>query len=198
MIKLTSDLFIAKGTERNCYIHPNESKLCVKVSHSHVKKQHNQELSYINFLLKKNKLPCDFFPNFYGTIETNQGEGLVFERIYNEDGSTIENLKLFIKHNGFSEQLENALIYLKSALLKQNIIVRDLRMINVLVKKIDNEIKLIIVDGIGNSDFIPLANYVDWYSQKKIQRHWARFEKNIIKHINDCENLSGAIHGSLA
>lgn len=196
MIKLTEDLFIAKGTERACYRHPTDSSRCIKVSHSGINKQQQQEIAYLNFLLKKNKFPCDFLPNFFGSIETNQGEGLVFERIYNEDGSAIESLRIFIKNHGYSEQLTKALAQLKFSLLKHNIIVRDLNINNVLVKKIGTDLKLIMIDGIGNSDFIPLANYIDWYAQKKIQRRWARFENKLLQYIQ--ENKFEVSNGSLA
>lgn len=67
---------------------------------------------------------------------------------------------------------------------------------NMLVKKCGEELKLIMIDGIGNSDFIPLANYIDWYAQKKIQRRWTRFEKKLLQYIH--ENKFEVSNGSLA
>lgn len=194
MIKLTSNLFIAKGTERMCFIHPDNPKLCIKVSDVGIKKQHKQELTYLNFLLKKGKLPCDILPKFYGALKTDKGEGLVFERIYNEDETKIESLKTFISKYPQHHQIETELDYLKSSLLKYKIIVRDLNMNNVLVKVSAGNIKLILIDGFGNSDFIPLANYSDWYATRKIHRRWNRFEKSVLKHLNThkLENLNGS------
>ena len=39
--------------------------------------------------------------------------------------------------------------------------------------------RLVIVDNIGNSDFIPLANHSPWLARRKIRRKWRRFEASL-------------------
>ena len=35
---------------------------------------------------------------------------------------------------------------------------------------------LMLIDNIGNSDFIPIGNYIQFLSTKKINRKWRKFE----------------------
>ncbi len=52
---------------------------------------------------------------------------------------------------------------------------------NILYKKTsDKDGHLVIIDNIGNSDFIPVCNYIGYLAAKKILRKWHRFENNIL------------------
>lgn len=186
MITLRESLFLAKGTERSVYTHPDNSNLCVKVNHSEVsRQQQQQEEKYLKFLIKKGRLPCRPLPQYYGSLETNLGKGLVFEKISNYNKSNCEDIKSFIEKNRgnleIHKQLKNALVHFKSDLLSNFIIVRDLTMRNILVQHIEEDkFVLTLIDGFGNSDFIPLANYSSWYAALKIERRWERFERKIL------------------
>jgi hypothetical protein len=35
------------------------------------------------------------------------------------------------------------------------------------------------VDNIGNSDFLPIADYSAFFARRKIQRKWRRFEQSM-------------------
>jgi hypothetical protein len=39
---------------------------------------------------------------------------------------------------------------------------------------------LVIVDNIGNSDFVPLADYSAALARRKIRRKWRRFEASLL------------------
>ena len=41
--------------------------------------------------------------------------------------------------------------------------------------------RLIIIDNIGNSTFIPIANYIPYFAKSKIERTWQRFLNSIVK-----------------
>ena len=44
--------------------------------------------------------------------------------------------------------------------------------------------KLFIIDGVGNSDFIPLTNYISVLRLMKISRKWNRFERQLYDRYN--------------
>ena len=51
---------------------------------------------------------------------------------------------------------------------------------NILLQKTAQDAgKLVIVDNVGNSDFIPLSNYIGCLARRKILRKWRRFEADI-------------------
>jgi hypothetical protein len=66
---------------------------------------------------------------------------------------------------------------LKQYLLKWKIVTMSLKPQNIVYKR-THESKgfLVVIDSIGNSDFIPICNYVDWMAIQKIHRKWQRFE----------------------
>jgi len=45
----------------------------------------------------------------------------------------------------------------------------------------DTNSRLVIIDNIGNSTFIPIANYIPCFAKSKIERTWQRFLKSIVK-----------------
>ncbi len=190
MLILSETLFIAKGTERICYQHPNDAHLCVKVCHSSNNKQHRQEKAYLQLIQGQKKLPNPAIPMFHGVTETSQGEGLIFDRVQNGDGSNALSLRHFLNQNPQSpppprqvEQVKQALQTLKTALLKYNLIVRDLNINNILIVQNETTLHAILIDGFGNSDFIPLASYARWYGRMKTKRRWRRFEHHFEKFL---------------
>ena len=59
---------------------------------------------------------------------------------------------------------------------------RDLRARNLCCKLLqDNTIQIIIIDGIGHRDFFPLADYFNYFSQKKIERTFKKWHFTSIK-----------------
>jgi len=39
----------------------------------------------------------------------------------------------------------------------------------------------VVIDNIGNSDFIPVCNYVDFMAVRKIRRKWQQFENLLVR-----------------
>jgi hypothetical protein len=187
MLELTDSLIIGKGSERACYIHPEDALLCVKVSHSKLTKQTRKEIKYCELLLRQGKLPCQGLPRYLGTVQTSLGQGTIFERIKNYDGQACLSL-----HEAFPllkarqdqtslKQIIDGLAKLKEQLLGNHILVRDLTLKNIFIQYIDeNHLQLILIDGFGNSDFIPIANYLNFYAELKLKRKWQRLENVIL------------------
>jgi hypothetical protein len=39
--------------------------------------------------------------------------------------------------------------------------------------------RLVVIDNVGNSDFIPLSHYIALLGRRKIRRKWRRFEADL-------------------
>jgi len=188
MLELTDAIIIGKGTERICYIHPKDSSLCVKINHSQENKQSKKEVAYCEMLITQGKLPCKSIPQFHGTVTTNLGQGIVFERVKNFNNEAVQSLAdalpVLVEVNDITtlSKILTALDELKNDLLNHCILVRDLTLKNIYIKHLEHdEIKLMLVDGFGNSDFIPIANYVKIYARLKINKRFKRLKKKILK-----------------
>lgn len=100
-----------------------------------------------------------------------------------------------IKQHLHSGQLTTELLFeplnrLKLYLLQNKIVTRDLNSSNIVcfINGSDN-LKLYLVDGVGNADFIKIANYSSFYSRRKINRSWARFMDKMSKTESQLKRL---------
>jgi len=83
---------------------------------------------------------------------------------------------------------------LKQYLLKWKIVTMTIRPGNVVFKKKNaSDGALVIIDNIGNSDFIPICNYVDFIAMRKIRRKWQRFEDSLAKNYSQNQALQQII-----
>ena len=176
---------IGQGTERVCYKHPNNPSRCIKISKKSQSKQTKREIKYLNYLKAKG-VSFSHIPEFYNVIETQDSIGMEVELVSNFDGSRALNIRHYVEENHTSEditQLKLALKELKDNLIENNIIPCDLLMSNLLVTRLHHGIKVVLIDGFGTADAIPLANYVKFVGNRKIERKWSKF---IDKFLTPC------------
>lgn len=187
MINLIDEFFLAKGGERNCFIHPYDDKKVIKVVHRNEKhnEQNKLEYKYLNFLNKKN-IPFTHIPICHGFVNTNLGKGLVYDRVVDYNGNYSNCITYFLSKKTFSKNHELELINeLKEYLFKNNILFIDVDLSNVFCQEIEKgKFKLIIIDGLG-------ARRLNWrfylylisqsFTKYKIKKQWKKFYANYLK-----------------
>lgn len=188
MIKLNDAHYIGEGEIRFCYEHPQDKNLCIKIPRSETTRAYtNKELLYFKKLSKRNKAKYHyvFYSDFYNEAETNLGLGQIFDLVRDEtNGEISKTLEFYLANsNGISDdKLNKALELLKQQMIKYRIFTRDLRARNVCCKLCkDNSVKLIIIDGIGHRDFFPFADYITYFSRKKIERTFEKWYFNTVE-----------------
>ncbi len=180
-LDLSNAVMIGSGTERDCFQHPDNPGLCIKVNNGKVlpnkkqqAKQNQIEYSYYQRLQKRHQQPT-VIPQCYGWIETSQGPGLVFDLILNEDGSAAPRLLSALDDNMLSvAHAKQLLSELKQQMLQEQIIPSDLHPDNILVQQTGALFRLVLVDGIGNRNVFKFAEMIPALGRMKIKRHWAR------------------------
>ena len=185
MLTLESSQLIGRGLRRECYLHPGDENKCVKVVVAGDHKETAREQSYYR-LLENRTISWEMLARFYGNAETNRGPGAVFELIRDYNGAVSKTLEDYISDTDSTDfnyqDLSRALPVLRHYMLKWKIVTMTLRPGNVVFKK--NRASggtLVIIDNIGNTDFIPICNYVDFIALRKIRRKWQRFEDILAK-----------------
>ena len=177
IVDLKNKHFLASGDNRQCFFHPYDENLCVKVLHPHREmKIQTRELSYYNALAKR-KISWRRLAKMEAPIQTNLGLGLVFEVVRDFDGQISKTLHhyLSLEDPAMDRVITKEIKRLKKYLYTEAIVFRDLITLNILLQRTsDNEFKAVIIDGIGHNDFIPFCNYSVGYSRKKIVRTWNR------------------------
>ena len=185
MIMLEASRFVGKGLHRECYIHPENEQLCVKVVVAGDQSESRREQKYYK-LLQRRQICWDILPRFHGLVDTNKGSGAIFDLIRDDNGEVSNTLEYYLS----AEQLDSsenagicqAITVFKSELYRQAIITMTLSPKNIIYKKTAAHAgRLVLIDNIGNSDFIPICNYIHYLAKKKISRKLLRFEQTVLK-----------------
>lgn len=108
---LDDQFLLSRGAHRSTYSHPDDrSKLIKIVLEKGLKRARNRkrfwsfgrrldmdgnerELRSVEILKSADSYDCRFFPAFFGSVETNLGSGLVFEKFGSAPGERIYELK---------------------------------------------------------------------------------------------------------
>ncbi len=188
-LEISPSHLIGKGSERTCYIHPENSARCIKINHSSLNKQSSNELIYLTTLLKRN-ISWRHIPKLYGVVQTNLGEGMVYDLIRDHDGAVSNTLAHYLKSKTDVEevrQIVGALQEFRDYLLDQHVMVRDPNATNFALQKCSlDKVRLVLIDGIGNGNFAPMFNRLNWFVDMKIKRKWKHFERSLLnKHPNN-------------
>ena len=182
MLTLSDNLYIGEGEIRKCYQHPEKNNLCIKVPHEHITRDYTyKEIVYFKKLAKRNKTKYayPFYSDFHGEVETNFGQGQVFDLIKDETtGEISKTLEYYLTNNTSIKDslLWNSIQELKKQMTIHKVYTRDLRSRNLCCKILqDHSIQLIIIDGIGHRDFFPFADWFTHFSKKKTERTFKKW-----------------------
>ncbi len=182
LIELTDSCRISRGSERTCYIYPGQPEKCIKVENpdSCKSRQQAREKVYFSRLARK-RVPWEHIPAYYGTVDTNMGKGLVFSLIRDFDGSISRNLKETIEQRGLSD-IGPDMERLKAFFYEWSIITCDMSLTNFLVQWIRPDMKkVVMIDGLGNREFVPLSNLCASMAAVKMRRRWRRFDRKLAR-----------------
>ena len=179
MITLKPATKFGKGLHREVFVHPEDDNLCIKVVTYGNQQETKREQAYYKQLQKRN-IAWDLLPQFHGNVETSIGAGAVFDLIRDPNGEISKTLEHYLSDHQFirqnRQQIQAALDNLKQYLLKYHVMSMAIKSKNILYQLSESGPgKLFIIDNIGNSDFIPICNYVHFFADQKIVRRWDRF-----------------------
>jgi len=180
MLNIDASALIGKGLHRECFVHPDNTELCVKIVVAGNSNENHREAAYYALLARRG-ISWEMLTRFHGLVATSLGEGAVFDLVRDHDGEVARTLAYYLEAEELTaphlEILAAALCELKAYLLKNRIVTMTLKAKNILLQKTaPGEGRLVIVDNVGNSDFIPAANYSGLLARLKIRRKWSRFE----------------------
>lgn len=182
--QLSDSTLIGRGNKRDCYAHPEDPNLCIKVARYPERWQECQAQSIVEWYytthLKQRQVPLDHISDCHSWVQTNYAAGLVIERIRNEDGSPASTLRDALSTGRVeAAQTDRMLLELKHWLIKHAIAIADLNGANLMVKGQDGNDRLIFVDGIGSREpdwKFTLYQRHPWLARMKTKRQWKRQE----------------------
>ena len=182
MIHLPDDLFIGSGRMRDCYLHPDNPDLLIKVRNGHCpegKDPNGFELAHWERIRRVHgKLPGII--DCHGYVETDRGTGLVVDCVRNHDGSLAPPLAVILDSpRGWDlERIRAGLAAYLEELVNRNIQLFDLNAGNLVIRKGENgTLQPVSIDLKGpydNHEFIPVSTHIPWFSRRKIARRAKR------------------------
>ncbi|QCW99065.1 hypothetical protein FGM00_02635 [Aggregatimonas sangjinii] len=180
MVTLHKTNYIGEGTYQMCYVHPDFNNLCLKLRKGirTNKSRVDQEIKYYEKIQKRN-IGFPFLSKYHGELETNLGIASVFDMVRDETTNDISASMydyLLRDDSPFSDELFiTKLKELKGVLVKNKILIRDLTAKNICCKVLANKsVELIIIDGVGHRDFIPMVEWFEILTRRKMNKIFDR------------------------
>lgn len=200
---------VGAGHLQRVYVHPHDRSRCIKVMRAEIagtpaEKRYRaaaqREHAYYAFLAGRG-VAYTHLAKYHGRMRIAHGchaqSASVFDLIRNDSGEISKTLDVELEAGSGQDELADAVHELYLHLLRYRII-GGWKMKNIVVQRLQNAPpKCVVIDNIGNSDFIPLADYADWFARMKIRRRYLKFLQSAPGKTPHCAMLNDALQKAL-
>lgn len=191
----------AFGGNRLCFVHPERSNVCVKVPRADVDLAEKRRRKGIKGRLKPARSFDDnrveaatlkalhrrigpalagFAPRFLEWVPTDMGAGVAVDLIRDADGAIAMPLKQYVWEHGMDARLAAALAELEAFWVPARVPSRELLLHNVVARRREGgSLRLVVVDGLGNADLLPLSRWSARLAKRKSARKVAGLRARI-------------------
>ena len=191
----------AIGGTRLCFVHPDDSNKCIKVLREdrtpqtrrrltkgikklrpvkHWDDQQKELTAYRQLLARNTPALWHHVPEFFGCVESDLGLGIITRIFRNFDGQFPRNLEEEVPL-GIDDSLKIGIADFKSWLRQELVVTRDLLPHNIIVVRDSlQHCRLMIVDGLGNSEWIPVSTWFSSFARRKIERKISKFNHRVV------------------
>ena len=182
MIHLHDKDRIAVSKTRDCYLHPEEPGLVIKIakrpSGRFRRNANHQEWQSWRYLRERFG-HSDYFVICHGFVETTLGEGLMFDCVRDADGKVSRRLAQVLPDPAYDpDQVEDAVSGFCRYLMDRQIPLFDLNPFNILIQVLpDGNYRPVSIDTKGkfnNYETIPVSSYIPFFARRKVRRRCAR------------------------
>jgi len=169
---------LGRGNERICWAHPFDSAVCVKTVRPGVKGrgQNDLDLHYYQ-VLQARGIGGPRIPAVLGWVDTDQGRGLLVERVSGPDGASPVSVAKALQEGRLSPDQARKLIDEAFAwFVARAVVVSDSNPEHLVLRQdgVGKDI-LAVVDGLGGRHLdlrYRLRNWVPWYAKRKSRKTW--------------------------
>lgn len=197
MLKLKHSRPLFVGGTRYCFQHPTHRNRCVKVlrpdrtgaarkvlrrdfkrflPERYLDDQLKEIKAYRELLTRASEPLWRHVPRYHGTENTDMGIGIVTQLMRNADGSWPKNLQQLLPL-GMTPELEEGIESFIAAVAELRILSRDLLPHNIIAVEEESGYRVMLVDGIGNAELIPVSTWSSFFARRKTARKIRRFRQ---------------------
>ena len=201
LIRLTAVTPFARGGNRLCFVHPDRPEVCIKVPRSDVDLAVKRRRKGLKGRVKPagsfdenraeartlaelhgriGRSVAAFVPRFVGWVETDLGPGVAVDLIRDRDGGIATPLKQYVWERGVDDDLEAALEEFAAYWIRERVPSRELLLHNVVARRLGGgALRLVVIDGLGNADLLPLSRWSRVLARRKSARKASRLRGRI-------------------
>lgn len=180
MFDLTDTHLLGKGSSRLCYQHPEDpAKCCIKITYTRNPVIEKLAMKHYRHHRRRG-ISWEMLAETYGPEETSMGQGVLFSLTRDFDGTVSRTLDHYLKEKRLTpsqEKLSELFSAFWHYMLREQIVVRELKPDNIIPQRLSpDDARLILIDGVGNNQLLPIANYVRSFAKRVILRKWSTLE----------------------
>ncbi len=195
MLTLSNKPVIAKGKRQHIYEHPNEPSLLVKLPQPGTYDAHGQlpDVSWIERRLRRATMYNGFLREFreylelkarkqepgallpicevHGTMPTDLGLGLVYERISDPDGNLSPTLRDMIRAGRLNSLHLKLLNDFFDALMENHVVISNKNLKNIVFQTQGDGLgRFVWIDSFGCKQLVPLRKWLKWLNTRGLNK----------------------------
>ena len=191
MINLDGLQPFAEGGNRQCFIHPNNSYRCLKVSLEEQSKKVKQNAPWYKklrseksfddnlreqkaydqrALRKDNSDKWKHLAKWYGMVETSIGPASETELIRDNQNNISSTLETYLFSYGMTDEIKIALDEFESWLRSSLVLTKNIIPHNVVLGCEGEKIVFKIIDGLGSKSYLPITQVSDVFAKRYVER----------------------------
>ena len=199
-VALSSCEPFASGGHRLCFRHPHNEDLCIKVNkqgqaaarkraapfYKRLRRERSFDDNWCEYreyqqraIVQGGTRIWDHLSRCYGWVSTDLGPGLVSDMFTDAAGRPAETLESYLKREGLDAPLQTALQQFAGYLRETLLLTKNLLPHNLLVLQRDEQLRIILIDGLGLHSVLPLARCSRRLARRAIERRLERFSLRI-------------------
>ncbi|KGY10216.1 YrbL family protein [Vibrio sinaloensis] len=169
---------IGKGNERLCFKHPEFESKCVKVTYNQKRGRSDESKIEHNYFKKVKKRVSNLndvpIALVHHWVDTDQGKGLLCDRVNDYCGKVSKSLDYYRKNQLISTRsINHGIERLLEKLVQHAICINYIHDRNILVQFTnENDFRFILIDGLGNTNLIPLGYWFKKFARKQTARRF--------------------------
>lgn len=202
MITVDESLLVGSGGNRHVYLHPHDPGKILKIHKPHLTPKHLSQNKWFRRLVPLSHFDANrrdyaehtksrarhqelhrHICEIFGHVETNLGHAVIAEHIADTDGSTSLTLQNHAAQ-GLPGDIIAPLRQLFTLLAKHHVRFRDANARNILVRRKNDRFDLVIIDGLGEANFIPYGTFSKAMNKRKLYRKADRLV-DVLQKISD-------------
>lgn len=199
MIELEGVPPLGTGCRRIVYPHPDDSTKCIKIVTAEARSKPNRqkgfarERRYLRWYGKEGR-DLSGLSRYHGEVSTSSGPGDVFDLVRDAGGSVSPTLEQALRGGLTSlAACERPLEALRKYLMGEGIVLSDLHPGNLAWQQTASGVRLIVIDGVGNNDYVKIADWWRPWARRKLARRWEPFRAALDRRFGSTESSGGAL-----